>query len=153
MYFFHTGCFFLYSFSCLHHHGRYRIPNKETSTNYLISTDSRFPFFCYYTHDIEDGIEATKHWEALGGADFLTYNLLLLWLLPSLSSITVQLCVRFGFIISIQIGIMITKWIGSLWKQNVMLTVPFPVIVVSTYAILVDFITQSLDIDNHKMLG
>jgi hypothetical protein len=48
---------------------------------------------------------------------------------------------------------MITKWIGSLWKQNVMPAVPFPVIVVSTYAILVDFITQSLDIDNHKMLG
>jgi hypothetical protein len=50
-----------------------------------------YAFYCYYARDIEDGIDTIKAFEFLGGGDFLLYNLFLLWLLPPLSSIKIQL--------------------------------------------------------------
>jgi hypothetical protein len=117
-----------------------------------MSTYSTFPFFCYYTHDIEDGEDATQHCESLGGGDFLIYNLLLLWLLPPLLSITIQLCLLIAFIINIQIGFMVTDWIGSLWKENLMPTVPLRVILISGCSIILQFIVQSFHTDNVNIL-
>jgi hypothetical protein len=143
---------FLYSFACLHIHGRFRNLMKATATNYRMSTYPTFPVFCYYTHDIEDGIDATKGYRALGDGDFFLYNLLLLWILPPLSSTTIQICVLFGLIINVQIGIILTGWIGSLWKEYRMPALPLPVIFISAYALIIDFILQSLDIDNVQLL-
>jgi hypothetical protein len=126
--------------------------DKHTSTSCLLSTPTGFPFFCYYSYDIEDGIDATKNLEGLGGADFVAYNILLLWVLPPLPSMTIQLCVLFGFLIIIQIALMITDWIASVWEESGMPGIPLPVILVSTYAIIVDFITQNVDIDNANIL-
>jgi hypothetical protein len=115
-------------------------------------TYQTFPFFSYYTHDIEDGRDATRYCETLGGGDFVIYNLLLLWILPPLSSITIQFCILLGFIINIQIGLALMRWIGSIWKENLMPAVPIPVVLISAYAIIVDFILQSLDIHNLKII-
>lgn len=111
-----------------------------------MSTYPTFPFFCYYTHDIEDGIDVTKQCEALGGGDFVIYNFLLLWILSPLSSMTVQFYVLIGFIINIQIGLIVTRWIGSLWKEYLMPAVPIPAILTSAYAIILDFHMQSVDV-------
>jgi hypothetical protein len=116
--------------------------------NYRTSTNPKSPTFHYYTNDIEDGIDAIKSCRALGGGDFIAYNLLLLWILPSLSSTTIQIFVLFGFIINVQIGIILTDWVRSLWKENLMPCLPLPVICISAYALIVDFILQSLDIDH-----
>jgi len=99
-----------------------------------------FPSFCYYTHDIEDEIDTVKTLEILGGGDFLMYDLLLLWLVSPLSSIIIQLCVFFCFIINIHVSIIITDWIGSLWNENPMPAVPVPVVIVCIYAIIIDLL-------------
>jgi hypothetical protein len=117
-----------------------------------MSTYPQFPAFCYYTRDIKDGIDAIQGCRSLGDGDFFLFNLLLLWILPPLSSTTIQICVLVGLIINVQIGIMLTDWIGSLWKEYRVPGLPFPVILISTYVLIVDLILQSLDIDNVKML-
>jgi len=122
---------------------------KNNSIKYRMS---QFPAFCYYTRDIEDGIDATEGCTSLGDADFFLFNLLLLWILRPSSSTTIQICVLVGLIINVQIGIMLTDWIGSLWEEYRMPGLPLPVILISTYALIVDLILQSLDIDNVKML-
>ncbi|CAF1320460.1 unnamed protein product, partial [Rotaria sordida] len=139
-------------FACLHIHGRFRKSMKDTSMNYRISTYPTFPVFCYYTHDIEDGIDPTKGYRALGDGDFFLYNLLLLWILPPLSSTTIQICVFFGLVTNVHIGFMLTDWIGSLWKEYQMPALPLPVIFISLYALILDFILQSLDVDCVAML-
>ncbi len=142
---------FLYSIQCLRYDGRYRFLGRRTSTNCLVSKSTGAPVFCYYSYDIEDGMHPTKNLSGLGGADFVAYNVLLLWVLPPLSSMTIQLCVLFGFLIIIQIAVQTTRWIGSLWNENGMPGIPVSVVLVSTYAIIVDFIIQNVDIDNVKI--
>lgn len=88
----------------------------------------------------------------MGEADFVIYNLLLLWILSPSSSITIQICVLFGFIIMVQIGIVLTAQLRSLWEEQAMPALPFPVILVSTYAILVDYIVQNLDVDEISVI-
>ena len=130
---------FLYSFACLYIHGRLRNLMRNPSMKYSMPT---FTIFCYFTHDIEDGIDATKGCKVLGSGDFFAYNLLLLWILPPLSSITIQILVLFGLIVNVQIGLMLTEWIGSRWKENPRPALPLPVMFISTYALIVDFITK-----------
>ncbi len=125
--------------------------DRHTSTNIIVSKSTGLPVFCYYSYDIENGIDETKILSGLGGADFVAYNVLLLWVLPPSPSITIKLFVFFGFLITIQIAVMITCWISYAWKQSDMPGVPIPVVLVSTYAIIVDFIIQNVDIDNAKI--
>ena len=136
---FHFLFLFLYSFACLYIHGRLRNLMRDPSMKYSMPT---FPIFCYYTHDIEDGIDATKGCKVLGDADFFVYNLLLLWILPPLSSTIIQILVLFGLIVNVQIGLMLTDWIGSRWKENIRPALPLPVMFISTYALIVDFIIK-----------
>jgi hypothetical protein len=124
----------------------------DPSMKYLMPRYPTFPIRCYYTHDIEDGIDAIEGCEALGDADFFVYNLLLLWILPPLSSITIQMLVLFGLTVHVQIGIMLTDWIGSRWKEYRRPALPLPVIFISTYALIVDFIIKSLDAANVTIL-
>ena len=114
---------------------------------YKMVTYPSFPSFCFYTHDIEDGLEACKGYSSLGEGDFIYYNLLLLWILPPLSSTTIQLSVLFGLIIIVQIGIELTSQFGSLWEEDMMPGLLFPVILVSAYGVVIDCILQSSDVD------
>jgi len=137
----------------LHPHGRFRILGDKIWTELLESNYATFPPFCYYSHDIEDEIDATiKELQIIGGGDFIQYNWLLLWLLPPLVSLKIQLYILLGFIICIQIGIHFTIWIGTHLKVKTMPGTPIPVIVISTYAIIIDVIIQDLDIDCMKII-
>jgi hypothetical protein len=119
---------------------------------YLMPRYPTFPIRCYYTHDIEDGIDAIEGCEALGDADFFVYNLLLLWILPPLSSITIQMLVLFVLSITVQIGLMFTHFIGSRWKVYRRPALPLPVMFISTYALIVDCIIKSLNAANVTIL-
>ena len=112
-----------------------------------VVTYPSFPSFYFYTHDIDDGPEARKGGECLGEGDFIFYNLLLLWILPPLSSTTIQICVLLGLIIIVQIGLELTVQFRSLWKEDMMPGLLFPVILVSAYGVIVDCILQNLDVD------
>ncbi|CAF3046612.1 unnamed protein product [Rotaria sp. Silwood2] len=138
--------------ACLYIHGRLRNFMKDNSMNYLMPTYPTFPVFSYYTHDIENGIDAIKGYRALGDSDFFIYNLLLLWLLSPLSSTIKQMLLFFGLTVNIQIGLMITDWIRSLWKEYQMPALPLPVIFVSAYVLIIDFIIKNFDIDYINIL-
>ncbi len=131
---------FLCSYSCLHIHGPLRNLLKDPSMDYLMTTYPPFLVFTYYTHDIEDGIDAIKGCWGLGGSDFFVYNLLLLWLLPPLSSTTIKLLILFGLSINVQIGLVLTDCSRSLYEVCRMPGLPLPVIFVSTYALIIDCI-------------
>jgi hypothetical protein len=137
----------------LHPHGRFRILGEKIWTELLESKYATFPPFCYYSHDIEDEIDAKiKELQIIGGGDFMQYNWLLLWLLPPLVSLKIQLYILFGFIICIQIGIHLMIWIGTRLGVECMPDTPIPLIVVSIYGIIIDVITQNLDVDCVKII-
>ncbi|UJR22355.1 hypothetical protein I4U23_025417 [Adineta vaga] len=104
-------------FACLHIHGRLRNMMNNSSMKCLMPTCPKFPVFCFYTHDIEDEIDM-EDCSALADGDFFIYNLLLLWLLSPLTSTTIQILILFGFTINIQIGLILTNWIGYRWKND-----------------------------------
>ncbi|UJR22358.1 hypothetical protein I4U23_025420 [Adineta vaga] len=138
-------------FACLHIHGRLRNMMNNSSMKYLMPTYPKFPVFHFYSHDIEDGIDM-KDCSALAYGDFLMYNLVLLWLLSPLTSTTIQILILFGFTINIQIGLILTDWIGYHWKVRLVPGYPLPVIFGSAYALIIDFILKSLNIDNVNTL-
>ncbi len=113
---------------------------------------STFPSCCFYSHDIEDEIDAVEEFQSIGGGDFIKYNWLLLGLLPVLSSLRIQLYILFGFIICIQIGIRLTRWSGTRVDVECMPGIPIPLIVISIYGIIINVITQNLDVDCVKII-
>jgi hypothetical protein len=129
--------------------GRFRDWNKTISTD-----SSTFPPFCYYTHDIENENDTyvLDEYLSLGSCDFCIYNLLLIWMLPPSASIEVQLFILFGFIISLQIGMVITGWLEKLWDATYMPGTPFPVITISAYAIILDVVMKNFDTDCVNMI-
>ncbi len=139
----------MFRYACLHPRGRFRYQNKTISTDSSISKSSTFPRFCYYTHDIENENDTYVLDECLclGGCDFCIYNLLLIWVLPPLASIEIQLFILFGFIISLQIGMVTSGWLQKLWDTTGMPGTLFPVITISAYAIILDVVMKNFDTD------
>ena len=135
---------FLYSFDCLHNTGQYRKRCRSVSTY--------FATFSYYTFDVEDGIDSMKGYAVLGGVDFDTYNLFLLWIFPRASSMIIQLCVFFGLVITIQLGLWLTYWFGKRWDEFIGPNLHCPVVFVSAYALVLYFIQQNVDIGCAEML-
>ncbi len=132
----------------MHPHGRFRILTETTWKEFAKSKYSTFPPFCYYSHDIEDEVDAIKGFQMIGGGDLMKYNWLLLWLLSPLMSFKIQLYILFGFIICIQVGIHLSNWIATHLKVKGIPGTPIPVILISTYAIIIDVITQNSDEDH-----
>ena len=136
----------------MHPRGRYRILIEKMGAEFAKPKCSTFPPFCYYSHDIENETDSIKEFQIIGGGDFLNHNWLLLWLLPPAASLRIQLYILFGFIICIQIGIRVTIWIGTRLKWAAMPGIPIPIVVISTYAIIIGIITQNLDVDCLKIV-
>ena len=116
---------------------------KKIIVQYLINhSDGDRPPFLYYTRAIGND----RHGTALGFGDFLVYNILLLLVLPPFSSIVIKLYVTFGCIVSIITGLLATYWLGQWRKQTFLPGVPLPVVVFSTYILLLDiFMTHPSD--------
>jgi hypothetical protein len=79
----------------------------------------------------------------LGLGDFLGYNVLLLTILPELSSMSTQIWLTLGCIICIGIGYILSGWLASTWKEIGFPGVPLPVIVVSIYVLFLDIIMEN----------
>ncbi len=116
---------------------------KKVIVEYLKnqSSEDRSPF-CYYTHAIGSNICGIL----LGFGDFFTYNILLLLIIAPLSSIPTKVLVTFGCMISIIIGLLATYWLGEWQKRTCLPGVPLPVILFSTYILLLDiFMTHPIE--------
>jgi hypothetical protein len=103
----------------------------------------------YYVSDPRDGVmDKDKHGAMLGLGDFISYNLMLLFVLPPLLPMTTKIFVAVGGIISVQVGYMATIWIAAIWRvKNGTPALPLPVITYSIYAILVDIFMNYSNLD------
>lgn len=72
----------------------------------------------------------------LGLGDFLVFNLMLLFVLPSSSTIFIQICVGIGCVIIINIGQVVANTLAKFFQQSSYPAVPLPVITVSFYIVL-----------------
>jgi hypothetical protein len=91
----------------------------------------------YYTR-----IEGEKRGAALGFADLVLYNLLVLLALPASpsSSMITQLWITLGSIISINIGHLITERLLTTYRLQSGPGLPLPVMTFTAYVILLQFI-------------
>jgi hypothetical protein len=101
----------------------------------------------YYTCDIreltDDDMENEDlDFSAMGTGDFHLFDLLLLFIIPIDSSITIKACIAFGCIISVQIGNLCTNYMFYYTDTGPLPALPFPVIVVTAYTIVLDAIIQ-----------
>ena len=126
----------LYRFDCLHPRG------------YLYDGISSVPrddalnciecYYCTGEPDENGHIERSENVSWLGLGDFLFYNLMLLWILPPLSSVTTQTCVAIGHIITIQIGEAIARELATHYRYRSWPALPVPIVAVSLYALVLD---------------
>ncbi len=86
--------------------------------------------------------EKEKVGHLIGLDDFFFYNLMVLFILPPLSSTEMKIWIGIGCIIFIEIGYIVTISIGpsvKLWGETKFEpALPFPIIAFSTYFILIN---------------
>ncbi|UJR17919.1 hypothetical protein I4U23_004818 [Adineta vaga] len=129
-------------FQCLHPEGAYYSSktiedSPPVDTSDLTNDDTSRPAQYYITWNPNENILHVKGDNAcLGLDDFFILNLMLLSIVPSLSSITVQICVFIGHVIAVQIGQEATYQLGRLFQQLDQPAAPLPAIMVSLYSII-----------------
>ncbi|CAF1265827.1 unnamed protein product [Rotaria sp. Silwood1] len=108
---------------------------------------SIFPHGVYYFFkDYEDmdfsEIEKEKYGALIGLSDFRFYNLMVLLVLHPLPTIEMKICIGIGCIVFIEIGYMLTIWIGPRMEfgngNKSRPCLPLPVIAFSVYFVLID---------------
>lgn len=93
----------------------------------------------YWVCDSNDGETSnTKTHTGLGLGDFVSFNLMLLAILPGSASTITKLCISIGHIISVQIGRKGTHLLGNLYRIDARPGIPLPVVMVSIYAIFLN---------------
>jgi hypothetical protein len=132
--------FFLNRTSCLQHDGRFYHMNLYEE---LLKTDVQTPFGLYYTCDPDDNESDEEDYEVfIGHGDFYIYNLMLLSILPPLSSTITNMFVTIGYIITVQIDCEATRWIDYFGDRLGLPGFPLPVVIVSTYAVILDALIE-----------
>ncbi|CAF1413848.1 unnamed protein product [Rotaria magnacalcarata] len=126
---------------CLH--PRYHIESSrildELSTD---GTPSLVGFYYTWNFDDDELVDRKNNRSSLGIGDFLIFNLMLLLIVPSGSSMTTKVCIAIGHIIAIQIGQIATSWFGCYFNQYLLPALPLPVVCFSLYAILLNAFVQ-----------
>ena len=124
---------FYFSYTCLHYDGELYDPGW---THQTFSERRKCCSRLYYTK----GVNKWNMGGSLGGGDFLVYNTLVLFTLPSSSSLITKICVTFGSIVCVQIGSLLTYLLQRLAKKYSSPGVPLSVITVSVYLFILDLI-------------
>jgi len=125
---------------CLHPNGRFYNLNLPEE---LLKTDLQIPTGVYSTWDLDDNeLEEETEQRIVGHGDFYFYNLMLLLILPPLSSMTTKVLVTIGYIIIVHICSETTFRLGFLYNKHNLPGVPLPVAVVTMYAIILDIFIE-----------
>jgi len=100
--------------------------------------------YCLYDiNELNDDVEnQDKYNWFLGWGDFHVFNLLLLLIIPTNSSITIRICVAFGCIVIVQLADMCTSYILHYSDLQILPALPLPTIAATAYAIAVDAIIE-----------
>ncbi len=144
------------SIECLHPKYRECNPTMEILKNTLLFDYPTAPlgFYCVYdfqemNNDMENENKCNPK---IGWADFFTFNILLLLVIPNNSSITIRACIAFGCIISAQFGDMCTSFLMSYTNSDYLPAVPLPTIAVTAYAIVINAIIEYSNVDCEDLL-
>jgi hypothetical protein len=125
---------------CLHPNGRFYNLNLPEE---LLKTDLQIPTGVYSTWDLDDNeLEEETEQRTVGHGDFYFYNLMLLLILPPLSSMTTKVLVTIGYIIIVHIGSETTFRLGLPYNKHNLPGVPLPVAAVTMYAIILDIFIE-----------
>jgi hypothetical protein len=112
------------------------------------STNSRMIYYRLLSVPItlnifdDDESDEADRIECLGLDDFLIYNLMLLRILPPLSSMATKVCITICHIIAKQIGLDATDRLECLCNQETRLALPLPVVAVTMYAFLLHLFSE-----------
>ncbi|CAF2988016.1 unnamed protein product [Rotaria sp. Silwood2] len=95
-------------------------------------------------NDVED---EDKCFSAIGWGDLLIFNLLLLMVIPSNSSLTIKICIAFGCIVSIEFAEICNGFILYCIDFNGLPALPLPTAAVTAYMIIVNAIIEYSNVD------
>jgi hypothetical protein len=106
-------------------------------------------FYCVYDiNELDDDVEnGNVSFPVIGFGDFFFFDLLLLFVMPNISSITTRAWIAFGCIISVQLADLLTCSMLPDDSFKSLPGVPFPTIATTAYAIIVDAIIQYSNLD------
>jgi len=97
----------------------------------------------YYSWDLDnDKLDEEEILVCLGLGDFYAFNLMLLSVLPPLSSMTMKVCITIGYIIAIQIGQEGTALLKYFFKQSIQPALPLPIVAVFIYSFLLSILIE-----------
>jgi hypothetical protein len=125
----------VFSFTCLHPDDPLR---KKNMLREVSDDDIPFRVGLYFT-EYSDDDDSNREDNGLGIGDFFIYNLMLLWILPPLSTVSTKVGIAVGHIIAVQIGLDASDRLARLYKQTLYPAFPLPVVAVSIYAFLLDW--------------
>jgi hypothetical protein len=109
---------------------------SEVNSSELVNDDLWDYSNVYYTSNFDNEEVNVDNTEYIGLGDFYMYNLMLLTILPRLSSLRTKVYVLIGHIIAVQMGLKLTDQLGCRYDQRIRPALPLPVIAVSFYAFL-----------------
>ena len=116
--------------------GPMRVKVASLFDNYSFEYANQPPGF-YVTHDV-DHDDDDENFESIGLGDFLIYNWMLLIIMPLFIPVQEKTIVLIGHIVSVQVGLWMTRLLGDYWECDRLPALPCSVVFVSFYTLLVD---------------
>ncbi|CAM4888284.1 unnamed protein product [Rotaria socialis] len=110
--------------------------------------------YCVYDiNELNDDVEKEDKCNSfLGWGDFLIFNILLLLVIPTNSSITIRTCIAFGCIVSVQLADICTDSLLHYTDSDSLPALPLPTIAATAYAIVVDAIIEYSNLNCENLL-
>lgn len=110
------------SVACLHINGRFYNKLSQYQPETLVAG------VCY-SYDIEDNEKVDENSkEFLDFGNFIVYNVMILFIIHPIWSMTTKILVAFGCIVFIQVGYYSLGLLGKMWHVHILPGLPFPVI-------------------------
>lgn len=140
-----------YSVACLHPTLLVNDSMTEALVECMLSDYPTAPrgFYCAYDMNewTEDMEKEDRCFPVLGLGDFFYFNLLLLFVIPVNSPIITRGCIALICIVLVLFGDLCTTLMRRYGAPDVLPAIPFPAVLITIYAIILDAIGQYLDTD------
>jgi hypothetical protein len=96
-------------------------------------------YFTAHSDDDESKPDGKQQFDYLGLGDFFFYNLMLLWIVPPLTSLSTKVAIAMGHVVAVHIGLEASDRLASLYNKISYPALPLPIVAVSIYAFLLDW--------------
>ena len=124
----------VFSFTCLHQDDLCRKKKRLGK----FSADG-LPFrIGFYFIAYSDDDESKQEFESLGLGDFFVFNVMLLWILPPLSTLSTKVAINVGHVVAVHVGLDLLDRLARHYEQILYPALPLSVVAVSIYAFLLN---------------